>query len=70
MPQIEAIAPSAWSCYLMYGETEGMTSEDIRAANNFLDDVLTASPVSCEEYGIARFDGLLTDCSTYLALVD
>jgi hypothetical protein len=69
MATVTAIAPSHWAIYLMYGEPEGMDQRDLMLAARLIDE-LGGPVVTCEDYGVSRYDGVLTDCQTYTAIVE
>lgn len=43
------ILPDSWACYLMYGDSTGLTDEEIRAANIFVESLDGAYMVSKAE---------------------
>jgi hypothetical protein len=53
----------------MYGEPEGMDPRDLMLAERLIDE-LGGPVVTCEDYGVSRYDGVLTDCQTYTAIVE
>lgn len=71
---VTGVALSAWACYLMNGDMDGMTDMDLDHADAFA--VWLGGPiVSCDAYGFSwshdavRYGALAGDCSTYTALV-
>lgn len=71
---VEATAPAAWACYYINGDSDGLESEEMQAADSFA-DWLGGVPVSCEDAGFIwqpdsfRFWPFGADCQTYTALI-
>ena len=72
---VTGTAPSAWASYLINGETEGLSPDDIKQADRFR-AFLGGNIVSCEDAGFiwkhdaCEFGALAADCQTYAALAE
>lgn len=60
------IAPSYWAPYLINGDDSGLTEDEKKQADAFVDRVGRGTPVSCEAFGWSRF--LRCDCQIYTFL--
>jgi hypothetical protein len=68
-------APSCWASYLINGDASGLSDEDVRQADAFV-EWLGATPCSCEDAGFMwNHDArqvcgtLAADCQIYTALI-
>ena len=64
-----AEAPAHWACYLINGDASCIDEEDIKACDAWQESLAPWYVVSCqddEEPFMRQWDGLLTDCITYI----
>jgi hypothetical protein len=67
-------APTYWASLFFNGDSSGMESEEIQAAEEFLKRIGLGDPVDCEEAGFMRYHNachvypLAADCSNYMFL--
>ena len=71
---VTGTAPSHWACYFINGDSDSMSEEEERAADQFA-AWLGGIPCDCEEAGFIRYHDasqfwpFAADCQTYTALI-
>ncbi len=74
MTALELTAPSAWACYLFYGDASNLGDEEEAAIEAWLTRNGLDAPVSCEDAGFMWHHDAFTecqlgaDCQTYVFL--